>query len=214
MIDAPVQQFVGLRERKKARTRRMLIDAAVDLCLRRGYENTTIEQISEAADVSPRTFSRYFASKDAVFIAVLDDLADEIVAELKAHPSEQGPLEELRAAHMAVLGRVAQRPLARLTADRIVLILRVVYSSPTLRQAAMDYRSKPAMETLANHMGVPVSDKRVELAVALFATTIVSACTDVVAGAGDVPLGPTLIMERLDETLGEVAQFAAELQVP
>ena len=82
MIDTSVQQIASLRERKKARTRRTLIDAAVDLCLRQGYESTTVEQISDAADISPRTFSRYFASKDAVFIAVLDDLATEIVAEL------------------------------------------------------------------------------------------------------------------------------------
>jgi AcrR family transcriptional regulator len=209
-----VEQIASLRERKKARTRRMLIDAAVDLCLKQGYENTTVEQISMAADISPRTFSRYFASKDAVFIAVLDDLATEIVAELIAHPTELGPLEELRAAHMAVLSRVAKRPLAGLTADRIVLILKVVYSSPTLRQAAIEYRSEPALAALAKHMGVPVDDKRVELAVALFSTTIVSACTDVVASATDVPLGPDVIMQRLEQTLGDVAHFAAELRLP
>jgi AcrR family transcriptional regulator len=214
VVDTPVQQIASLREQKKARTRRSLINEAIDLCLRQGYENTTIEQISEAADISPRTFSRYFASKDAVFIAVLDDLANEIVAELLAHPSELGPLEELRAAHMAVLSRAAQRPLAGLTAERVVLSLRVVYSSPALRQAAIEYRSKPAMEALANHMGVPIGDKRVELAVALFATTIVSACTDVVAGALDVALGPNVVMERLEETLGDVAHFAAALQLP
>jgi AcrR family transcriptional regulator len=214
VIDTSVQQIASLRERKKARTRRTLIDAAVDLCLRQGYESTTVEQISDAADISPRTFSRYFASKDAVFIAVLDDLATEIVAELVAHPSQLGPLEELRAAHVAVLSRVARGPVAGLSSDRIVLILRVVYSSPTLRQAAIEYRSAPAMQTLADHMGVPVDDKRVELAVALFATTIVSACTDVVAEGDDVPLGPNVVMQRLEETLGDVAHFASELRLP
>jgi AcrR family transcriptional regulator len=213
VVESSAPQIATLREQKKARTRRLLIDAAVDLCLRQGYDTTTVEQITEAADISPRTFSRYFASKDAVFIAVLDDLAHEIVAELVAYPSELGPLERLRAAHMAVLSRIAQRPLAGLTADRIVLILRVVYSSPTLRQAAIEYRSKQAMETLANHMGVPVDDKRVELAVALFATTIVSACTDVV-GAADVPPGPHAVMQRLEDALAEVAHFAAELKLP
>jgi AcrR family transcriptional regulator len=214
VVDTPVQRIASLRERKKARTRLVLINEAIDLCLRHGYENTTIEQISEAADISPRTFNRYFASKDAVFIAVLDDLANEIVAELVAHPSALGPLEELRAAHMAVLSRVAQRPLGGLTAERIVLSLRVVYSSPALRQAAVEYRSEPAMETLANHMGVPVGDRRLELAVALFATAIVSACMYMVTGAPDAPLGPTGVMERLEGTLGAVAHFAAALQLP
>ena len=206
--------ILGLRERKKARTRKVLIDAAVDLCLDRGYENTTVEDIASAADISPRTFSRYFASKDAVFIGVLDDLAQEILAELTANPTGSGPLEELRSAHMTVLGRIAERPLAGLTPDRFMVILRVVYSCPTLRQAAIDYRSDAAMAALAGHMGVPVGDKRVELAAALFATTIVNACTDVAGSVSDENLTPTAVMERLDETLGDLAGFAAELKLP
>ena len=83
----------GLRERKKQRTRAMLIDAAMDLCLKQGYEQTTVEQIAAAADVSPRTFSRYFATKDAVFLTLIEDYADEVAIELETVPSDVGPLE-------------------------------------------------------------------------------------------------------------------------
>jgi AcrR family transcriptional regulator len=205
----------GLRERKKAYTRLVLIDAAVDLCLRQGYEHTTVEQIADAVDVSPRTFSRYFASKDAVFIAVIDGLAEEITAELNAQPVNLGPMEALRAAHVSVLTRVAdRRPLAGLTAERIVLILQVVSSSPTLRQAAMEYRSPAAMQALASHMGVEPDDKRLELAVALFSTTIVSACIDVAAGDAAYALGPDFVRERLEKALCDMARFTAELQLP
>jgi AcrR family transcriptional regulator len=215
VVRASVTQLAGLRERKKAYTRRMLIDTAVDLCLTQGYENTTVEQISDAVEVSSRTFSRYFASKDAVFIAVIDDLAEEIATELNTQPNDLGPMEALRAAHMTVLTRVAERrPIAGLTAERIVLILRVIYSSDTLRQAAIEYRSPDAMEALARHMGVSPDDRRLELAVALFSTTIVSACQDVVASDPNVPLGPEFVKERLEKALGEVAHFAAELQLP
>jgi AcrR family transcriptional regulator len=53
----------SLRERKRARTRRALIDAAVELFDRRGYEQTTVAQIA-AAEISTRTFFGYFASKE------------------------------------------------------------------------------------------------------------------------------------------------------
>jgi AcrR family transcriptional regulator len=214
VVEPSVSRLSGLRERKKERTRRTLINAAVDLCVRQGYESTTVEQISQAADVSRRTFSRYFATKDAVFIAVVDDLTDEIGAELTAQPSALGPMEALRAAFVAVLTRVAERPLVGLTTDRIVLILRVVYSSPALRQAAIDYRSRPTMVALARHMGVPPDDPNLDLAVALFNTTVVSACSDLVAGEADVPLGPEGVMARLEETLRQVAALAAELRLP
>lgn len=207
-------EFPSLRERKRQRTRSALIDAAVDLCLRRGYDNTTVEQIADAADVSPRTFSRYFASKDAVFIAVLDDLADEITVAMRAQPPELGPMEALRAAHVAVLTRVARVPLARLTAERVALILRIVNASPALRQAAIDYRNPATIAVMAEHMGVPADDPQLELAIALFATSIVTACTDLVDGTDDgkVELAPSAIVDRLERTLGQVAEFASQMQ--
>lgn len=211
----PVTPLPGLRERKKARTRRLLIDAAVDSCLLNGYDATTVEQIVEAVDVSTRTFNRYFASKDAVFIAVIDDLAAAITAELQAQPSDLGPMESLRAAHVAVLTRIAERrPVAGLTAERIVVILQIVSSSESLRHAAVDYRSPAAMAILADRMGVAPDDKRLGLAVSLFATTIVNACVDVAASDPDVPLGPAFVTDRLERALTDLAQFAAELRLP
>lgn len=215
MINAAVATVPGLRERKKAQTRRMLIDTAVELCLKQGYENTTVDQIAEGVEISPRTFSRYFASKEAVFIAVIDDLATEVTAELQAQPSNHTPMEALRAAHVAVLTRIAERrPIAGLTAERVALIVQIVSSSAALRQAAMEYRSPAAMAALAQNMGVAPDDERVELGVALFATTIVSACVDVAASDHDVPLGPGFVKDRLEKALSDLAQFAAELQLP
>ena len=54
----------SLRERKRAKTRRALIDAAVELFDRQGYEQTTVAQIAAAAEISTRTFFSYFASKE------------------------------------------------------------------------------------------------------------------------------------------------------
>lgn len=209
----PMNQFPNMRERKKERTRRALVDAAVDLCIRQGYEDTTVEQIAAAADVSPRTFSRYFATKDTVFIAVIDQLADEITGELTSQPPAL-PMEALRAALIAVLTRVADRPVSGLTMERFMLILRVVYSSPVLRQSAIDYRSEPAMTALARHMGVAPDDPKLDLAVSLFTTTVVSACSGLLDGNVDVPLGPEDVMTRLSVALRQVVELTAELRLP
>lgn len=86
----------GLRERKKARTRRVLQEHALRLFRRQGYAATTVEQIAEAAEVSPSTFFRYFPTKEDV---VLYDVLDPFLIEaFRRQPAEVGPLSAMRAA--------------------------------------------------------------------------------------------------------------------
>lgn len=60
------QPEVGLRERKKARLRQQIVDTAIKLFRKRGYDNTRIDDIVQMLDISQPTFFRYFPSKDAV----------------------------------------------------------------------------------------------------------------------------------------------------
>jgi AcrR family transcriptional regulator len=84
----------GLRERKKAETRRRLMSAAVRLAADRGWAETTVEDIAAAADVSPRTFFRYFPTKvDALF-----GDEPERMAMLERALRERGPGESVLAA--------------------------------------------------------------------------------------------------------------------
>src|SRR5262245_40139578 len=98
-----VEAGVGLRERKKQRTRSMLIDAAVELCERQGFDSTTVDQIAAVADVSPRTFSRYFATKDAVILALVDNMSEAVAVHLARQPMGMSELDALFAAHVDLI---------------------------------------------------------------------------------------------------------------
>ena len=79
----------GLRERKKAKTRAAVQRHALRLFKEQGYDNTTVEQIADAAEISPSTFFRYFPTKEDV---VLYDAMDPIlIAEFAAQPAELSP---------------------------------------------------------------------------------------------------------------------------
>jgi AcrR family transcriptional regulator len=63
---APVQEVPGLRERKKARLRQQIIETAIRLFRKQGYEKTRVDDIVKILEISQPTFFRYFPSKDAV----------------------------------------------------------------------------------------------------------------------------------------------------
>jgi len=85
----------GLRERKKAKTRAAIREAALTLFEEQGYSSTTVEQIAEAAEVSPSTFFRYFPTKEAV---ILTDEWDPLIADtIRAQPPEVTAVDALLA---------------------------------------------------------------------------------------------------------------------
>ncbi|MFD8816320.1 TetR family transcriptional regulator [Streptomyces sp. NPDC059627] len=79
---------MGLRERKKAETRAALSWAAVRLTVERGFGNVKVEDIAEAAGVSPRTFNNYFSSKGEAIVARHLDRSLRIAEALRDHPAE------------------------------------------------------------------------------------------------------------------------------
>ena len=83
----------GLRERKKAKTRAAIRDHAMRLFEEQGYAATTVDQIAEAAEVSPSTFFRYFPTKEDVIL--IDDYDPVIVEAIKAQPPDVSPVRAL-----------------------------------------------------------------------------------------------------------------------
>ncbi|MGZ4331425.1 MAG: acyl-CoA-like ligand-binding transcription factor [Solirubrobacteraceae bacterium] len=125
------QPHIGLRERKKARTRAAIQAAALDLFERQGYHATTVDQITAQAEVSQATFFRYFPTKEDV---VLHDRYDPLlIADFRAQPPELSPLAALRRTLHSVLGSLPADELAR-ERHRATLIIAV----PELRARAFD----------------------------------------------------------------------------
>ena len=79
----------GLRERKKQATREALRHAALHLALERGPENVRVDDIADAAGVSPRTYNNYFSSREhAIVAAVIEDREERIAAAVIERPAE------------------------------------------------------------------------------------------------------------------------------
>ncbi len=95
---------VSLRERKKQATRRLLRRAALGLVAERGLANVTVEDIAEAAEVSPRTFFNYFPSKEAVMFGGDPDRTTQLRDGVATH----APGEPVIAALRAVLAQDAE----------------------------------------------------------------------------------------------------------
>ncbi|MDJ0350332.1 TetR/AcrR family transcriptional regulator [Cryobacterium sp. PH29-G1] len=118
-----IDSNLGLRDRKRLETRRRLEDAAVTLVLQGGLEHTTVDAISELADVSPRTFFNYFESKDAAILGLRQVEVDATeLAEQCAQMTERGLLDSVVHLLLTVMGPPSTRPTMR--EDRLEILRR------------------------------------------------------------------------------------------
>lgn len=149
---------MGLRERKKARTRAAIQEHALRLFQTQGYDETTIEQIADAVEISPSTFFRYFPTKEDV---VLYDALDPFFFEALARQSaELAPIPALRAAFHEALGQTAADEMER-QLERAKLMMDV----PNLRMRALDQVVSSIglfAEALAARVHRPPDDPRVQ----------------------------------------------------
>jgi AcrR family transcriptional regulator len=148
---------VGLRERKKARTRSAIQYEALRLFREQGYDETTVEQIAEAAEISESTFYRYFPTKEDV---VLWDALDPVMIEaFRRQPPELTPIRAMRGAFRAVF---EASPPERWDEQRERLEL--IQAVPELRAAIADQivgTVDGAAAMIAERVGRPAEDPAV-----------------------------------------------------
>ncbi|MFE7745937.1 TetR family transcriptional regulator [Nocardia sp. NPDC057455] len=150
----------GLRERKKERTRRTIRLEAFRLFREQGYNETTVEQIAAAADVSPSTFFRYFPSKEQLVLA--DDLDPVIIEALRRQPRDVRPMVAFREATREVFANLPAAELA-FEQERQALLFHV----PELRSAIgleMMRSIDLLAGLLADHIGRSPDDFEVRVA--------------------------------------------------
>src|SRR4051812_15940509 len=90
--DDLLQEPVSRRDRRTARTRQAIVDAAHALTAERGWPDPPVDQIAERADVAPRPFFRHFASKEAVIFADYEDHRRRMLELMRARPATEHPL--------------------------------------------------------------------------------------------------------------------------
>ncbi|WP_217545544.1 TetR/AcrR family transcriptional regulator [Streptomyces sp. GbtcB6] len=147
--------LVGRRERKKAATRKALADAALEMFLERGYDQVSIRDIAEAADVSTTTLFKHFPSKEALVFDLDADREAALVGAVRERSPGTSVPQALRA-HM--LGARSFRPEY---AEQLAAFRRLVNSTPALieyhRRMWMRYERALA-EAIATELGAPADD--------------------------------------------------------
>ena len=160
------------RERKKRQTRDALVHAALRLFDAKGYEHTTVREITDAVDVSERTFFRYFASKEDLAVSFVRDATDALLRALATRPAAEPPLTALRNAFRESLLALAEEEGPHAEESTYLLVVRLIDSTPSLLAAHLRYlhdHDDDIVRLLAQREGVdPETDLRPRIAATVF----------------------------------------------
>ena len=117
-LDTPSKKL-GLRERKKQQTREKIARVALELFAERGYDETTLAEIADAADVAPRTIFAYFESKDDILLCEEVSFLGELKRQLDERPAGTTTVDTLREflSHIEAPDEAAQRRKRVMTAN-------------------------------------------------------------------------------------------------
>ncbi|GAB3598614.1 TetR family transcriptional regulator [Microbacterium tumbae] len=148
---------------KAARTRRQIAEVAVSAFIEQGYDETTMEQIAEAAEIGTSTLYRYFPSKELLILEPFSEVLD-YAHFLRARPADEPVGEALAGALLDLADEFAD------PARRITEIRRIIDASAVPRARLWDVflDSRAEFETaLAERMGLAPTDHAVQISVGI-----------------------------------------------
>ena len=173
------------RQAHKMRTERLLQKAALELFANQGYDETTTEAIAERAGVSPRTFFRYFATKESVLFVGEYDFFQSFTTDYEKQPLELSDVDAMVKTLLKLTpGHVKRR-------RALVLYEKAVASSPTLRGGVHDRQQNDigtVAEAVAKRRGMSKPDESCFLLGAVFLLTYRRALTAWLAGPASADL--------------------------
>ncbi|ABH00548.1 probable transcriptional regulator, TetR family (plasmid) [Rhodococcus jostii RHA1] len=188
-------------QRRRANAARAVEQAALRLFTQHGFDAVSVEDIATAAAISPRTFFRYFDSKDDVLLGYQRRLDTRLADALRDRPPSEGAVTALRAAFVATSTTPAEERVELLQRFRAIAASPSVQARSRGEHAAMTALVVPLV---AERMGVDPQDPRPRVIAAALGAIALSAWDSWVAGAGtDDPAD--IIAAHLDLV---VARFA------
>ncbi|WP_216871030.1 TetR/AcrR family transcriptional regulator [Modestobacter excelsi] len=183
----------GLRERKRAHSRATTVDVAMQLFAERGYDTVTVADICAAAEIAPRTFFRYFPTKEDVLAEPARQMAARLTAALAAAPDAIDDAGALRGA-LRELGEYVVADRTRMAVFfRVAAAASAVRANPFLHLSGRERQLTE--ELLRRRPGSGAADWRTRLMVARALAAFRVWLDDLVAGGEPDPLG------HLDEVL-------------
>ncbi|MEU6782291.1 TetR family transcriptional regulator [Nonomuraea angiospora] len=154
--------MTGLRERKRARTHAAISEAAIALFLERGFDQVSVAEVAEAAEVSKRTLFAYFPAKEELVVHRFADHETEAARVVRARPPGVGPLVALRDHFLD--GLRDRDPITGLNdVPEILALIRMIWETPALRARATRFQEgseRALAEALQDVDGVPTLTAR------------------------------------------------------
>ncbi|MFO1446015.1 TetR family transcriptional regulator [Bacillus sp. Bva_UNVM-123] len=161
----------GLRERKKARTIAAVQQHALRLFRENGYQETTVEQIAAAAEISQSTFFRYFPTKEDVLI--IDNYDPIMIEAFEKQPPELSPLDAIRNAFISGVDDMTEEEIKTMR-ERI----QVVMSIPELRAASVN-NMLTTMNMITDQVAKRLGRNKNDWGVQVLAGAVVGVCASV-----------------------------------